>query len=316
VPGWEALQVRLFRLYAERDYEAALAVADEAEERFPERVHRTSYWRAFLLCRLDRPDAALAELRRSLARGTWFAPSSLRDDPDLAPLRGRGEFDEVVAECERRRDAARAEARPKLLVVRPAVPSASESPPLLVALHGRTENAADAARRWRAASLAGALVALPQSGLQEGPDAFAWDDPVRARAELAHAVERVRAEHHFHPGRVVVAGFSQGASIAVCEALSADGVGVHGLLAVAPTFGRVGMPPLTDLPKPAAVPRAILVAGEQDVRAEDARRLASMLERAGGRVLLDVLPGVGHEFPPDWDDRLPAALSFLLGTDE
>lgn len=46
---------------------------------------------------------------------------------------------------------------------------------------------------------------------------------------------------------------------------------------------------------------------------EPAERLDGMFREAGVASHLEVVPGLGHAFPEDFADRLPEALSFVLG---
>ena len=90
----EALS-EFFRLYAEKDWEAALPVCHEALEEYPGNA-MILYNIACLECRLDRPDDALAHLGESLAAWPEYKELAAGDD-DLASLRDDARFQALVA---------------------------------------------------------------------------------------------------------------------------------------------------------------------------------------------------------------------------
>jgi hypothetical protein len=60
----------------------------------------------WLLCDVGSYDAGLPYLRRAVDKG-YFPAATLRERPQFDALRGRAEFDAIVADAETRRDRAR-----------------------------------------------------------------------------------------------------------------------------------------------------------------------------------------------------------------
>ena len=58
--------------------------------------------------------------------------------------------------------------------------------------------------------------------------------------------------------------------------------------------------------------RGHLTTGSLDPRRDDCQRLAQQLRENGAEVQLDVIEGLDHEYPPDFDHRLPEAMAWVL----
>jgi len=212
--------------------------------------------------------------------------------PTLDPLRGRPRFESLAAEARRRIDALALE--PKVLVA-----NASRLAPLLLTLHGATGNAADELKRWRPATELGWIVAAGQSSQPATETGFCWDPPgERIRRDLS-AIAGMLPPH----ARVVIAGFSQGAWIALNTALQAD-ILVAGTVVMVAPFAR----PDGNLPPAWRRLKISILVGEEDMYRDPVQRLAKQLKDREHHVFLDVIHGLGHAYPPDFVERLPALL--------
>lgn len=296
------------RAYGEGRYGEALEVAREAWRRFPEKEGRTAYWVACLLCRVGDPDGALRALQDARARGHWWGEGLLRGDPDLQPLWGNPDFAVLVEGCREAEREARAAARPEVLVLR----SKALGPhPLLLAFHGRGGNAEEYAPYFQPATALGWTVALPQGTQLQGDGMFTWDDPAQAEQEAAWAYAHVLRTEAMEPGRVVLAGVSQGGTLAIRLALAGTPIPACGFVTV--------IPAAADLEEaldaaPEAARRGIrgwTLTGERDLRMEKVRVFHDRLVRSGVSCELEVVPGLGHEVPDDFSRRLVQALKFV-----
>jgi hypothetical protein len=259
------------------------------------------FWAACFQARAGDAGGALGRLRAASAEGIWWAPELLREDEDLEPVWRLDGFEELVAECERRMAALRASAEPVLHLLEPEGP---RSGLVLLALHGRVAAAREALDAWGPATATGAVVAAVGSSQLLGTEAACWDDLTVARRELDWA------EAQLPPGRPVLAGFSQGAILAIVEALRGR---ADAFVALAPSVGRVGMPGLDELRPLLGRPglRGAIVIGAGDFRIDGARELAAAAEEAGTPLRFDVVDGLDHAYPPDLAEHLPELLAFV-----
>lgn len=228
----------------------------------------------------------------ALAAGHLWRVSLLKA-PALEPLQGRKRFDDVVVEARRRAEARHLE--PRLLT---AMPHGAGLAPLVLVLHGATGNAATELERWRPATKLGYIVAAAQSSQPATAEGFCWDPPRERVGQDLRAIVRLLPPH----ARVVVAGFSQGAWVALNLAAQAEIVVAGSVVMVAPFAG-----PDPDLRAWRRLKVSMLI-GEKDVYRAPVENLADQLREQGHHVSLEVIAGLGHGYPDDFHNRLPGLL--------
>jgi acetyl esterase/lipase len=146
----------------------------------------------------------------------------------------------------------------------------------------------------------------------ESEDGFGWTDRERARKELAAHWEKLKSEKRVDPKRVIIAGASQGGALAMELALSGEPIPVLGFIAVVPAIRDPRG--LAELAKGAAKRgvRGMVITGEYDHFRSTAEAFYTYAQEAGLRCTLEVVPGLGHDFPDGFPSTLDKALRFLL----
>jgi predicted esterase len=306
-PAFDEVARAALRLYSERRYPEALTLAREASGRFPDRRATTSFWIACLLSVMGEHDDAVAVLADGIERGEWWSEGRLRGDPDLAPLQARRDFDAVV-DAARRRQAANP-SRPALEVLRPS----TQPRGFVIALHGAGGTIESAATQWQHATELGYAVGIPLSSQRSASDddRRSWDDVDLAVHEVADARDRLARQLELDPQSAIFAGFSQGARRVVEWALMGAPLDVRRFICVGPGLDQVRFEDV-DPQLASAVRRrvrAAFVVGEDDWVLERVKRVHEAMRAAGIASCLDVVPGVGHDFPPDFRSRLPVLLT-------
>ena len=295
------------------DPAAALAMLAGAEATFPMHAGHIYAWRAALLSELGRADAALDALDAALAAGCRFKAEWLRDDRRLAPLRGLARFDDIVDRAAARYARMQADARPALEALVPTTPRpAPPGYPTLIALHGNNSNAPETEPYWKSAARIGWLVALPQSGeIGTSPNSFTWNDRDRTLAEVEQHLQDLRGQSLVDERAVVLAGFSMGGLQALALVLTRR-FKARGVLSVGAYLPHIReFRGLVESGNAAGV-RFYIVVGTNDTTGYDgAKQLATELERAGVDVVLDARTDLGHAYPPDMDETLRRALTFI-----
>jgi dienelactone hydrolase len=301
---------QVLSLYRQGRYGEALQAALAAKESFPEKEGEVSFWIACLFCRLGDPEGGLKILQEALERGHWWGERSLLNDPDLEPIRKRPEFKRLLEVCKERQKAAQAQAKPDLLLLPPK--RRGEKFPLLIALHWVGGTAQAFVPYWEVAREHGFLLAVPQSSQVESEGGFGWTDRERARKELAAHWEKLKSEKRVDPKRVILAGASQGGALAMELALSGEPIPVLGFIAVVPAIRDPRG--LAELAKRSSKARGKRNGHYWGVRSLSfyCRSFLSYAQEAGLRCTLEVVPGLGHDFPDDFPSRLGKALRFLL----
>lgn len=303
-------QNEFFRRYHGGNYRAALEWLRAGEDNYPQQSAALYYWRICLLCLLGQPDQAVSVLQEGLESGMWWSEEMLRQDPDLAGLLGRPDFENLIILSGDRQLQAQATSEPAMLVYAPE-DQADGPAPLLLALHSRYGNAPEMAERFRHLTRSGWLVAVPQSSQVAYQGAYVWDKRPKAVSEIKDLLARLIDEVWVDEQNIVLAGYSQGGALALELALSGE-IPACGVLGIAPYLRET-----TALEKPPTGwrqngLRAWLITGGRD-KAQD---VFAGIERLLGRRAIPYRrehhPELDHAFPPDFPDSLGRALHFFL----
>lgn len=306
---FKALRDQMFDLHGGGRYVEALALVEHNAPRFPDQWADILFWLMCLRAAAGDTGGAIASLAEGVERGHWWAETTLRGDPDLRALQGDARFETLAAVCRRRHEEAQAGAQPELLVF---APPADPPWPLLIALHGAGGMARPFAEHWQPAVDAGWLVALPQSSLLWGPDRYAWTDRAQAVAEVSGHFRSLVGEYPVDPGRVVLAGMSQG-GIRALEMILAGSLPARGFFGVACAPGDLDAVRAAAGDAARGELRFYLTLGDKDFMFERGRQFMEILEAAGVAARLEVRPGLGHDIPPDFARSLGTGLAFVLG---
>src|SRR3989442_6220514 len=315
---------QIFDLYNDRKYREALAVAFQAKEKFPERHAKTSYWIGCLHCRLGESEEALQTLEKASKDGIWWPDQALLMEPDLELLQSRPEFKAIVGESQRLKQRALLRAKPGVMVLTPRNFSPEERHPLIIALTQRVGHPGEFAEYWNGARNQGFLLAVPHSSQPISSEEYCWDDPERSEHDVEWAYKQVRDKYNIDTAKVIVAGFSQGAALAVYLTLNRT-FPCRGFIAAAVSdWVAPEDKPASQRERPseafASFIRAkdvrglkgVVIMGEKDAFLPKIKMLLEGLVERGFKGKMDVVQDLGHEFPTDFENRLESATNFLL----
>jgi pimeloyl-ACP methyl ester carboxylesterase len=314
--SFDALYAHLFRLYDEGRYAEGLEAIGKGRKDFPEADGVLCHFGACLAGKLGDAEQAAALLEAMLASGHWL-PARAWDDADFDAVRGLPGFERARAASMERLKAAQDGARPELLTVLPAGDGPS---PLLLALHGNNSSVRWHKAHWRGAALDGWLVGMPQSSQASGPDSegavtFIWDDAPTAQREVLAHFEALGRAYRVDERRIVLAGFSRGAEVAV-ELAVTGAIPVRGFIAVCPggplTMEPEGWEPIIAEGKGRDL-RGTVIMGGKDRFGPGTERLVELLRGVGIPCEFDIHPEMGHDYPADFKARLGALLALALG---
>lgn len=313
--SFEELQTQMFDLFYARDLAGAFAVAESASRLYPDRLPKTAYWKACILSLMGRAEEAVSALAQGLAEGAWWSPIMLNRDPDLEAARTLPQMTEVLAETDRRWQAAQVRSKPQTFILDPrdrtAAPAGHDGalPPLMLALHWYTGTGPEFIERFRsAADDLGFLLASAQSSQMCAKDQYCWDDQAEGEAEVSGALASLRASHRFDADRVILAGASQGGRLAIAMSLALP---LCGFIAVVPAVR--GVEEFAAHVESAAERgvKGYIIAGEKDYFLAGTEKLQRFLDSNGVSCRIEVVEGMAHTFPKDFPERLARAARFV-----
>jgi len=315
---------QVFHLYNARRYREALAVAFQARDRFPERPAKTSYWIGCLQSRLGELEDALQTLEKASKNGVWWLDQTLIMEPDLEPLQNRPEFKAIVAKNQRLKQRALLTAKPGVMILTPRNFSPQEKHALIIALTPRVGHPGEFADNWNGVRNRGFLLAVPHSSQPISSEEYCWDDPERSERDVAWAYKQVQDKYNIDPAKVIVAGLSQGAALAMYLTLNrtfpcCGFIAVAASDWVAPESKPAGQ---REHPSEAFASfirakevsglKGVIIMGDKDSFLPKINTLLEGMVERGFNCKIDVVPNLGHEFPSDFEKRLESATNFLL----
>lgn len=279
---FQEFQVQFFDLHRQGAYSEAEALLDRAGANFPERGGTLANWR---IC----------------------------DDPDLASLQGRPEFERLLSRSMQLQAEAEEISRPELLTFMPfqdETPMRGIATPLLLALHGRNGNARDFAPFWQGMADQGWIVAVAQSSQMLGDLVYGWENWERAVHEILDHFAGLSERFTLDTRRLILGGFSQGGGLAIWLALT-QALPVKGFIGVAPYVPDIAL--LAEKVKSDSLNslRGYLITGRRDQGQAMFAQIETLLQDLHLPYQREDHSDLGHEFPPDFKARLPQILAYL-----
>lgn len=306
-----SLQRDLRRLYSRDEFSAALDLLDRHPEMFELQPAMLYHWRMCVAARAGAETRAIGAFSDGLAHGYAYPASLIHEDGDLASLQGIPAFQELARLSLGRFADAERETRPELIVVPPRGRRAGQVP-LLVALHGNSQNARMAARDWSPIVDKGWVLACAQSTQVLTSEAYVWNNLERGATDVGSLYGTLAVGGAVDPERVVVGGFSMGGGLAIQLAVT-RAIEARGFIAVAPYLpDPESLRADLDAAAAAGLRGYVLVGLEETTEGlERIRTLTAFLNAGGVRCELEERPRLAHAVPGDLDQVLDRALAFL-----
>jgi phospholipase/carboxylesterase len=308
---WEKAQ----KAYADQEYRRAAACYEKVCDLLPfEPLSR--FQLACCRARLGEKDQALAALEAAIRFG-WDQPRRIEQADDLKVLRGLPRFARLVKEAASCRDET------AVLHAGTSVDPARAAP-LLIVLHGLGCGPRSEVPYWEpAADRLGLVVVAPRGTTRVAPLLCGWQRPgardsnapdyfdvVAARRRVGEAITLAEKKFKIDTKHVVLAGFSQGGGVAL-HLLGNQPEPYCGAVAVCSLWQPPAVGAWRAVAKQRAV-RVVVLAGRQDRLLPRSQQAVARLRAAGLTPRYEELARLGHEYPPDYPDRLRRALEYVL----
>ncbi|MGH0426896.1 DUF3089 domain-containing protein [Bacillus pretiosus] len=292
-----ALQNELFRLFGKGEFDAIYRCIDEAEREFPERIDKTSFWKACAYSVEGKGEEAIAILNGAMQKGIWWNPHTLMYDEDLKVLQDKADFKVIVKKCEEIFKKQQLTADPKLFTYGNEKAKAG-----LFSLHWRGSNIDDFAPYWcEEEILHEYILGFSQSSQIHGMKSYSWDNHEIAIKDVMKTFNDFVNKYNLED--IIIAGASQGGNIAI-ELVLKNMLATQKFIAVIPAIRDVKAIESIVVSNDITNVEGCIVTGDKDLFYENTLQLMSMFEEYNVNCKLIVREGLGHLFPADFTQIL------------
>ncbi|WP_227395952.1 alpha/beta hydrolase family protein [Jeotgalibacillus aurantiacus] len=298
------LQKELFSLFELEKYDDIHLLIDQAQDGFPDRLEKTTFWRACAYAAQGNEQNAIAALNDGLHQGIWWNPLALTYDRHLKNLKDIEAFKLILDECQRILENHQHMSKPELFTY-----GHDQSDTGLFSLHMRGSNVETFAPYWFDDRLLGdLLLAFPQSSQVFGYNAYCWDNPSIAVNEITESFKDFK--ENFNTKQDIIAGASQGGKLAIELSFNGNTLSTKGFIAVIPAIQDVAA--LEGLLKGNTHDlKGCIITGDQDPFYKKTVEFVKLLEDNEFPCKLIVKEGLGHFFPDDFTELLREAVEFI-----
>jgi predicted esterase len=268
---------------------------------------------AFFQAQLNLIDDTVDTLKEGYEKGLWWDESSIRMFPNFDQLIQYDKFNEVVKNYFERYRKIREATSFEWEVCTPENFDSHQQYPALFALHQGTGNIEEAKRNWKSALEHDILLALPQSSQIVEPNKFTWLDLNSGLKELKAMYPQILAAHSIDKSKVLLSGFSIGATLALEATLTRPQFPVKGCIVVNPTFiPPYSIPKNLEYAKKEGV-KCCIIAGSKDPSYKQIKELKDLLTQEDIPHQFHEIPDLNHAFPDNFKAVLAEMISFSLG---
>jgi predicted esterase len=256
-------------------------------------------------------------LESTLEQGIWYSESLLRQSPSLGILQGHPDF-ERLATISLKMLAAEPEIAMPLLVVHPEGKCGKDDLPcpMLLFLHGNNDTAQANLAHWQTVPSDGWLLTMPQSHDAMWAGAYIWSDHDASADQIEAHFEYLVTQYAIDPSRLVLAGLSMGAELALWLTLSRR-FNAQGFILLGPGGPMIDKLNTWD---PFLINaedlhlRGTIIMGEEDttIPQDNVHMLVEKLNQNGVACKLETHPNLGHGYPPDFDQIIHRALEHIF----
>ncbi|MCH9003573.1 MAG: hypothetical protein IIC02_13455 [Planctomycetes bacterium] len=319
----DAVEARFAEAFEREDFAEMIVHGVELSRLTPDDPH-LDYMLALAYASQDDTENAIKRLNLCATKGyrnigpskKWKAFGAMQSDPQFKKALN------IIRKTRKKAwEAFRAQAKnPKPLIIVPPNYTGDKIVPMLVVLHRYGGSAEEIAEIFREpAKRIGAILVAPtgpqkaKGGGRSWGNTFGWrhqrEDVFVAVYSVLDAAEQVTRDYPVDLEKFLVAGFSQGADIAIWT-IAQYGDKATGVLAIGPRDYELFERYRGSLrPNP---PKFYLMAGENDERLADCLQIEDQVKGANMPAKVKALEGLGHEISKAQADAITEGLEYLM----
>jgi len=304
-----ALMEKVERLRHQSQHRAAMAILEKARQEYPDREFEIDQDLALCHAQLGEYEKSMEIWKKGHAKGLFYGLIPVFDW--LNPFHELPQFQSLVDRDRDLRDDATRVAKMRYQTILPAGYGGARKYPLFIVLHAGADSIEGAKRYWKSRVLSrDYVVAFLQSFRHVGSRTYTWQaqDP-EARVGIRTLYNEIRQEVPVDTGRVLIGGMSAGGMMSL-DVVFQNVIPVSGFVVICPVVPADFEADMADEIRKRGV-GGVVITGEKDWGLSSQKEMIDAFAKAGVRHRLTVIPGMGHEIPDDFGDRLDAALGEL-----
>ncbi len=290
----------IFEAYLAKEYQKGLELSLALRKKFPALPSKTLFYVACFYSLLGEKEKALQALEEGVKTGGWWTSQYLDTEPDLEQIRNEAKYKDIckigdsLFEKEIKKSVAQLGIRTKQRLD----PDANID--VLLVLHWRGGNISETDYFWRRliSDNPNLVLAYLQSSQLMGKNMFCWDKWDTARDEVKAAYEYLKEK--FNIDRFILAGVSQGATVAVRTAFNSVVPVSMAILVIPAIRDQAQLETLIESKNDLPLIPTLILCGKKDPLYLGAVSLDHYLGRNGAPVEFFSYEDIGHFYPPDF----------------
>ncbi|MEN8155286.1 MAG: dienelactone hydrolase family protein, partial [Acidobacteriota bacterium] len=243
----------------------------------------------------------------------WFMPR----DRAYNNFRREEWFKKALALNNELRDKAQKLIKPEYKIVLPKEYDVKKKYPLIFIMHGGNQSIEKSQGRWKSDELyKDKIVAFVQSGWTVATNSYRWNLSGFDYFHEGTAIDEVKAlykeilqKYPVNTDKIVLVGFSQGASLAMNMTIYND-IKSLGVLAGCPFNDDIDEKHSLNLKKRDI--RFFVFTGDKDRRFNKTVKNMEMLKKSGVKVIFKINKNMGHQFSVNIETDINEALKLIL----
>jgi len=313
--NYEETRNNVVKLWRQGNYQEAAKIYEKALPRFPEQTEEITFALAELYLYLGEYEKCLDKFEYGQERKIMY--SLWLNGDTWKPLEKYERFTKIVEENKRLQAEATAKSSPQFRVIPPenCAKEKEKKYPLIMVLHGWNDSLEILDKHWESPIVRREfLLALVQSSQVVKVNQFCWDDMQLGRKEIQVIYKKIIETYPVDLQRVIIAGFSQGGSMALDIAMNAI-IPVKGFVVLQPvlklstdfngkTLERTLQQGL----------RGTIIASQNPDTLQEQEKMA-VLSREMHLPYRYVISGTGHWYPGDFLQQLNTAVEDIFYSD-
>ena len=309
--NFEQVEVTIDSLTDMSSYKEAIRFLEEVKSDYPSNEYEIIQNLAVLYGKSGEYDKSFRLWSDGHKKGYFFGLFS--HFPIYERFKNYPQFDSICKEDMRIRKDSLAHSKTIYELITPKNYNPLIKYPLIIILHGGGSSIKNEKRYWKSEKLQKEfIVAFLQSYLYYDMKTFGWKTTdERGRNDLMRCYDEIKSSYSVDPSEVLIGGISAGGYMAMDISINKY-IPTIGFIAICPDV----MPNDFNLESIETAKlsgiRGVIISGEKDYTLKNQEALLNKFNEADFKYTYEVVLGIGHEYPPDFENRIESILNTFL----